>query len=123
VITVVRKRREQIEDYEIERFSLILFDFDKAEIVGSNSKVVDFIASRTRPESQIEIRGYTDRTGDEMYNQQLSERRALATKAALNRSDAVAIGIGERQLLYDNDLPEGRFYCRTVQVTVKTKVK
>jgi hypothetical protein len=29
-------------------------------------------------------------------------------------------GVGESTLLYPNDSPEGRFYCRTVQVLIET---
>jgi outer membrane protein OmpA-like peptidoglycan-associated protein len=123
VLTISKKRIERIGDTGIEKFSLSFFDFDKADIIGDNLKIIEFISSRIKPESEIEIKGYTDRTGDEAYNQKLSERRAIATRNALKRSDALAKGIGEQELLYDNDLPEGRFYCRTVQVIVKTKVK
>jgi outer membrane protein OmpA-like peptidoglycan-associated protein len=123
VITIQKKRIERQGDFEIERFSLILFDFDKATIDGSNQKIIDFISSRVKTESEIEISGYTDRTGDADYNKKLSERRALATTASLKRKDAVASGIGEEKLLYNNDIPEGRFYCRTVNIIVKTKVK
>ncbi len=122
VITVRQKRREKIGDYEIERFSLILFDFDKARILGKNKKIVDFIKSRIKPESEIEISGFTDRTGSSDYNKRLSERRAKSAKKAFNRPDATARGIGEERLLYENELPEGRFYCRTVKIVVKTKV-
>ena len=31
-----------------------------------------------------------------------------------------AKGLGESVLLYDNDIPEGRFYCRTVEVILET---
>ncbi|MDT8323235.1 MAG: hypothetical protein RRA94_03905 [Bacteroidota bacterium] len=31
--------------------------------------------------------------------------------------------IDEAPELYDNDLPEGRFYCRTVAVEVKTPIE
>ncbi len=123
VITVQEKRKERIGDYEIERFSLILFDFDKAAIEGNNKNIIDFISSRIKPESEIEIYGYTDRTGDDEYNLKLSENRARATKRSLGLKDAVSQGIGEQKLLYDNELPEGRFYCRTVQIEVKTNVK
>ncbi|MBM2817047.1 MAG: hypothetical protein HW421_3809 [Ignavibacteria bacterium] len=123
VITIQQKRTERIGIYEVERFSLILFDFDKATIEGGNKNIIDFISNRIKKESEIEISGYTDRTGDDVYNKKLSERRALSTKSTLKRSDAVAIGIGEEKLLYDNALPECRFYCRTVNVEVKTKVE
>ena len=117
--TLVRKEG----DYKIEKFSLILFDFDKATIEGINKKIVEFMRRRIQPNSEIEIIGYTDRTGTPEYNKQLSKRRADAVKEALNRPDAVAIGVGQERLLYDNNLPEGRFYCRTVEVNVKTRIK
>lgn len=123
LISIQQKRINRVGDYEVEKFSLILFDFDKATIEGGNKKIVDFIMKRIKPESEINITGYTDRTGDDKYNQQLSERRANSTKQAIKRNDAKAIGIGEQKLLYNNDLPEGRFYCRTVEIEVKTKVK
>ena len=117
--TLVRKEG----DYKIEKFSLILFDFDKATIEGINKKIVEFMRRRIQPNSEIEIIGYTDRTGTPEYNKQLSKRRADAVKEALNRPDVVAIGVGQERLLYDNNLPEGRFYCRTVEVNVKTRIK
>lgn len=123
VISVQKKRTERIGDYEIERFSLILFDFDKANIEGSNKKIIDFISGRIKPESEIEIKGYTDRTGDSDYNKKLSEKRVDATRNALKRQDSKVEAVGEDMLLYNNDIPEGRFYCRTVEILVKTKVK
>ncbi len=123
IITLQEKRKNRVGDYEIEKFSLILFDFDKATIESQNRKIVEFISKRIKPESEIEITGFTDRTGSPDYNKRLSERRSNSTKDALNRKDAVSIGLGQEKLLYNNDLPEGRFYCRTVEVIVKTKVK
>ncbi|MFP4543738.1 MAG: OmpA family protein [Candidatus Kapaibacterium sp.] len=122
VVTLEHKKRERVGDYEIERFSLILFDFDKAIIEGSNERIIDFIQGRVNPDSEIEIAAYTDRTGEAAYNKELSERRARAAKEALGRKDADHKGMGEEILLYDNDLPEGRFYCRTVVITVKNKI-
>lgn len=123
VISVEKKRTERIGDMEIDRFSLILFDFDKSDIAGTNKKITDLIKSRIKPESTLEILGYTDRTGDENYNKLLSLRRAESAKLSIGRTDATAVGIGEAELLYDNDIPEGRFYCRTVNIIVKTPVK
>ncbi|MFN3306642.1 MAG: OmpA family protein, partial [Candidatus Kapaibacteriota bacterium] len=123
VRSIKTKREERVEDYIIERFSLILFDFDKATIEGLNKRIVEFIRNRVQPISQISIYGYTDYTGEEDYNLQLSERRAQATKEALMRPDATANGRGEQKLLYNNSIPEGRFYCRTVEIIVKTKVE
>jgi outer membrane protein OmpA-like peptidoglycan-associated protein len=123
VKTVQEKRREMEGDYEIERFSLILFDFDEAKIDGMNKQIIDFIGNRLRFNSEIEIYGYTDRTGSKEYNRDLSDKRAQETKKLLKRTDINAKGIGSSTLLYDNEYPEGRFYCRTVQIIVKTKVQ
>lgn len=123
VISIQQKRKNRVGDYEVEKFSLILFDFDKATIEAQNIKIVDFIKSRTKPESELEIIGYTDRTGSPEYNKRLSQRRADATRDALGRRDAKSTGIGQKRLLYNNDLPEGRFYCRTVEIIVKTKIE
>ncbi len=123
VLTVREKRINRVGDYELQKYSLILFDFDKSSIEGNNQKIIDFIQSRVKRESEIEIIGYTDRTGEDAYNKKLSERRAESTKAMLKRQDAKAQGIGEEALLYNNDIPEGRFYCRTVNIIVKTPIK
>jgi outer membrane protein OmpA-like peptidoglycan-associated protein len=123
LISVQEKRRELKGDYEIEKFSIILFEFDQSSIDETNKKIIDFIKGRISPNSEIEITGYTDRTGNPDYNQKLSEQRANTVKSALNRKDATAIGTGQNELLYSNDTPEGRFYCRTVNILVKTKVK
>ncbi len=122
IITISEKRKQKIEDFEIEKYSLILFDFDKSNIENSNREIVKIINQKIKPKSVIEIKGYTDRTGDPAHNLKLSEERANSTKAAIGREDAKANGIGMQQLLYDNNFPEGRFYCRTVEVIVKTKM-
>lgn len=122
-LSIKSKRTQKTDDYVIEKFNLILFDFDQAKIEKANKEILALIKSRIKPESEIEIIGYTDRTGDAEYNRSLSARRAEAVFHSINRKDATFKGIGEDYLLYDNDTPEGRFYCRTVKVTVKTKVK
>ncbi|HRS02270.1 MAG TPA: OmpA family protein, partial [Bacteroidota bacterium] len=64
---------------------------------------------------------HTDRIGDDSYNLKLSDARAKSTAAVLKNKNVEAYGVGEQNLLYDNTTPEGRFYCRTVQVIVKQK--
>ncbi len=123
LISIRKKRQEKIEDKIIDRYSMILFDFDKSDIAGINNKIIDFIKSRINADSEISISGYTDRTGDDEHNRILSLRRAQVTAAAINRTDAGVRGVGSSRLLYDNDLPEGRFYCRTVDIVVETKVE
>lgn len=123
VYTIHRKRAEKIKDKEVQKFSLILFDFNKANISSLNKKIVEIIKERIAPNSVVTITGHTDRIGDEEVNSNLSDRRAKSVDKALGHANSDAKGIGERNLLYDNNLPEGRFYCRTVNVLVETDIE
>ena len=123
LITIERKIKEHINGYEVDSFSLILFDFNKSDVEDANKKIIAAIQKRVKKGSEISVTGTTDRIGSEEYNARLSQERANAVKTAINRKGSVSIGKGEQDLRFDNDLPEGRFYCRTVNVVVRTLVK
>jgi outer membrane protein OmpA-like peptidoglycan-associated protein len=122
LITIERKIKEHINGYEVDSFSLILFDFNKSDVEDENKKIIAAIQKRVKKGSEISVTGTTDRIGSEEYNTRLSQERANAVKTAINRKGSVSIGKGEQGLRFDNDLPEGRFYCRTVKVVVRTLV-
>ncbi|MBU3698564.1 MAG: OmpA family protein [Candidatus Kapabacteria bacterium] len=107
-------------DKSIDRFSLILFGFDRSDLTDEHRQLVDKVKSRLSPTSTVSIVGYTDRTGSEDYNRKLSEQRARAVSSALGFQRASVAGNGEQLPLYDNDTPEGRFYSRTVEIIVET---
>lgn len=119
VITVAIKIKERIPGYELDRFSLILFDFNNAELDEDNKRIISTIQKRIKHNSVIEIIGTTDRIGSDEHNARLSQERANSVRSAINRKGASATGTGKSSE-FDNDLPEGRFYCRTVNVIVKT---
>lgn len=123
LITIERKIKEHINGYEVDSFSLILFDFNKSDVEDANKKIIAAIQKRVKKGSEISVTGTTDRIGSEEYNARLSQERANAVKAAINRKGSVSIGKGEQDLRFNNDLPEGRFYCRTVNVVVRTLVE
>ncbi|MDH7516505.1 MAG: OmpA family protein [Bacteroidota bacterium] len=120
-ITIRKKRAERLADKEIERYNLILFDFDSPALNARNARVVEYIKTRIPRDASVSITGYTDRMGEADYNQRLSEGRARSTAAALGVTGVRVYGAGESSI-YDNDLPEGRAYCRTVSVVVETPV-
>lgn len=121
-ITLDRKKLERVEDKEFEYYSLILFDYGKARLGSEHRKVINFVKKRLRPEAKVIVYGHSDRIGEEDVNKRLSEKRAKAVARMLRIPDAQVIGMGENNLLYDNNLPEGRFYCRTVRIEVITPV-
>lgn len=102
-------------------YDLILFDFDKAALSNDNQRIINLIKQETPQGAIINVKGFTDRMGDDKYNKTLSTRRASSTAKAL-KSPANAYGVGEEIQLYNNNLPEGRFYSRTVIVEVKIPV-
>ena len=118
--TLLDKHREGSSDTIMSRYSLILFDFDRGELSDANRRIADFVKARISKESNVSILGYTDRIGSDDYNRQLSELRVRRTQHYLGIEKAEVHGLGRSVLLYDNSLPEGRFYSRTVTVVVTT---
>lgn len=123
VISIAKKRAAKSADKEVNTFGLLLFDFNKAEVNSQNTSILDYVRQRMRPESRITITGYTDRTGNVVTNKTLSLQRATAAAAVLSRPDAMTEGRGREGLLHDNTTPEGRFYCRTVNIVVENVVR
>ncbi|MGQ9819665.1 MAG: OmpA family protein [Candidatus Kapaibacteriales bacterium] len=123
ITTVEKKIIEQVADKQIDRFSLILFGFGQSEIVGDNLKIAEIAKQRIKSTSTVKIEGFTDRIGNEQANLELSQKRANATAKVLNVDPKFARGLGETRLLYNNDLPEGRFYCRTVNIEIVTPIE
>lgn len=123
MIKLSEKAINKVGDKRIDKFNLILFDFNSAEISGRNSEIITIIDSKIEDNSTIQIKGYTDRMGDEGLNERLSNSRAESANKALGNGNAVSKGYGEKIELYDNNLPEGRMYNRTVEIIVETPIK
>lgn len=124
-ITIKKKREIIRNDFRIERFALILFDFDKAELKEAHKQIVYDIKKRVQPDSRVTISGYADRQGTPEYNRELARKRALEVQKILGvAEDKLTINpVGSDELLYDNDLPQGRSYSRTVRIEIETPVK
>lgn len=120
-----RKKTEDLPDRTISKFSLVLFDFDKSDVSATDQEIIKkYIVPAIKYNSTVKIYGYTDRIGDDEYNLNLATRRAEAVKSIILKYSKDAkvetYGVGERTLLFDNDLPTGRHLSRTVQVLVIT---
>jgi outer membrane protein OmpA-like peptidoglycan-associated protein len=111
----------------MERYALILFDFDRADIKDRNKGVIDRIHARIRqiPSAVVKIVGHTDTIGNFEYNLNLSKKRAAAAyglilAAGVPDKDRLSFaGKGPEDPLFDNDLPEGRAFNRTVTVLLE----
>ncbi len=129
-IPLQRTRSEREREQELERYSLILFGFDDDKLGTKNERTISFVAEsfkKMKPEI-VNVLGYTDETGDPSYNDELSRRRAdqaikqleasLKQKKVSLPAKTFVEGKGSREVLYDNTLPEGRFFSRTVNITL-----
>jgi len=112
-----------------ENYSLILFPFNKFEAGPLNEKIMnDYVYGRCQPNSIIDVTGHTDVIGLYETNKKLSNNRAggvnkgILSKTKGKYASLKTNGVGEDSPLYTNDLPEGRFYNRTVQVLIKTPI-
>ena len=71
--------------------------------------------------TQIAIYGHTDDVGEENYNQQLSEKRAMSVArflvdAGVTQRRIAVVGYGELQPIATNTTPEGRKTNRRVEL-------
>ncbi len=110
-----------------ENYSLILFKFNSSDPGPLNDKIMnDYVYSRCQPSSVIDVTGHTDVIGLYETNKKLSDNRAgtvnkgIQGKTKGKYGSLKSRGVGEDTPLYTNDLPEGRFYNRTVQVLITT---
>ncbi len=106
----------------------ILFDVDKTVIKKQAVPILEDAAKKIKSKkaSGVEIHGYTDNTGDPVYNKELSKKRAAAVKNYLKRkgvkSDKMeTIGHGPKEPAASNRTPKGRMLNRRVIMKLKTK--
>lgn len=112
-----------VNDAKIEKYNLILFGYNITDLPPVAEVTLNLVKERITDKSQIvSIEGYSDIIGDEDYNLKLSQDRAVTVAKALNVSTDKAIGRGKiKNEIYDNNLPEGRFYSRSVVITLEGK--
>lgn len=106
----------------------ILFSFDNYGLSAEGKEIVArYIELLDKnPNMKLKIVGHTDALGPEIYNQKLSERRAIAVlkyihEKGVSKDRLIAAGKGETQFIAKNkkadgsDNPEGRKYNRRVE--------
>lgn len=107
---------------------IIGFEYDSEKLTALQESQIAQVAERIRDGAQIQITGYTDRTGTEEHNVALSQRRAesIASRLRINLQARgitgvllTTVGGGVDRNIFDNNLPEGRTLSRSVVITVE----
>lgn len=103
----------------------VLFDTDEARLKSGGmrnvQKMADFFAQY--PQRNVMIEGFTDSTGSDGHNQQLSDRRADSVRIALlgmgmNAGRITSRGYGQAFPVAGNDTAAGRQLNRRVELVV-----
>ena len=101
----------------------VQFGLESAELQDASAFNGTVELMNTYPQAQVEINGYSDTTGSEAYNQQLTEKRAQAVaehfQAEGIAADRMTVkGMGEANPVASNETREGREENRRVEVVV-----
>jgi outer membrane protein OmpA-like peptidoglycan-associated protein len=131
------KELEEIPNTEVARkedrlvvtmADAVLFDLNSAGLKPQAKETLGQMADVMirYPESDILVKGHTDSTGSERYNQELSERRAKTVKnyvidRGVSGPRVTAIGFGETMPVAPNSAPEGRQKNRRVEIEIKPR--
>ena len=101
------------------------FASDSANISSGFYSALNGIAQSLNnyPETRIQVNGYTDNTGKDAHNQELSQRRANAVAQYLiaqgvSSSRIIANGFGSSNPIASNSTPDGRLQNRRVEIKI-----
>jgi outer membrane protein OmpA-like peptidoglycan-associated protein len=109
----------------IVNMSDVLFAFNKYDLKTDAqiklAKVSGILL--TYPNLKVQVEGYTDNVGSPEYNQQLSEKRAMAVQSFLiaqgvSPENVTSQGYGEANPVADNSTSAGRSQNRRVEMVV-----
>jgi len=108
----------------------VLFAVDSALLSASARSTLQDVATVLNdfPKTAVVVQGFTDDTGSEQHNLELSQRRAEAVKSEMvdrgvDPGRMTAIGYGEDHPVASNDTPEGRRQNRRVTLLLKAKAR
>ncbi|WP_153393735.1 OmpA family protein [Chryseobacterium vaccae] len=104
----------------------INFDTDKATLKPDGKTAVDEITKVLKTDSNLKlaVNGYTDNSGNDAHNIQLSKDRATAvlnaiTTSGIDKARLSAEGFGSKNPIADNSSEEGKAQNRRVELVKK----
>lgn len=106
----------------------VLFDTNKAQLKSGATRTVDRLAEflKENPNRTVRVEGFTDSTGSEEHNQELSELRAESVREAIiakgiENDRVTAKGFGENYAVAGNESAGGRQQNRRVEVVISNE--
>jgi outer membrane protein OmpA-like peptidoglycan-associated protein len=103
----------------------VLFDTNKSDLKPGATRTVDKLAAflKDNPDRTVRVEGFTDSTGADDYNRELSERRAESVREAIiaegvENSRITSKGFGEQYAVAGNDNAAGRQQNRRVEIVI-----
>ena len=117
-----------IDDYKLQQSASVPFAFDKFVLSASAKEDLDKLAGSLQADKRfvVSVEGYTDATGDKMYNENLSKKRADTVVSYLVSKHNVPIfrihmiGLGQEKPVDDGKDRAARAKNRRVEVKVFT---
>ncbi|MFN8358310.1 MAG: OmpA family protein [Candidatus Kapaibacterium sp.] len=125
LLTIQKKKINRVGNLDVNKYRLIMFDYNSDKLNSSQLRILDkYIREDITSASRVAVKGSTDRKGNTSSNKTLSENRAASVGKNLVPSGKVTIqGLGEQGSIYPNEIPEGRMYNRTVEITVSNPIE
>lgn len=111
-----------LEKGEKLSFTNVRFKFNSDELTEPSKTILDNVVNvlEKLTDLNLEVEGHTDSDGEELYNQDLSKRRAISVKNYLvkngiNEERLTTSGFGETNPISDNDTAEGKAKNRRIE--------
>ena len=121
--------RANIDKYSLQNTAAVNFKFDSHQLTPEAEQALDQIAAQIKDRGNfiLEIQGFADSTGTDVYNNQLTQKRADAVRRYLAEQHNIPLfrmhilGFGEVRAVADNGTREGRAQNRRVEVRLLTR--
>jgi outer membrane protein OmpA-like peptidoglycan-associated protein len=121
--------RANLDRYTLQNTATVNFKFDSAELTPETKQALDQLAAQIKDRQNfiLEMQGFADDKGADVYNYQLTHKRADAVRRYLADQHNVplfrmhVLGLGEARAVADNHTPEGRAQNRRVEVRLLTR--
>jgi len=123
----LEKRFGELADYDLKGTATVYFAVNSATVSEQGKEDLKALAEQAKQIKTylIQVAGYTDSSGNAVYNQQLSDRRAASVTAYLRQSCGVPLfrvlapaAMGMSDPAASNETPQGKAANRRVVVKI-----